>query len=158
MIGAEDIMALGQAMAQGLARAGTHRDAYLRAVVPFQLRRLARPHDRISALTAQLAPSVHDVLMGRRSVLAAAAASPDRDWVLIWGAEHAEPVRAGLEAAGWIPAGKRRWVTVGQLPPLALCWARLAAVAGKVGLDTFRASMAELEARGAVSPSGTGPG
>lgn len=137
-------LAMGAAMDAELAKLGDRRDAYLAAIGPLTLRALARPHAPLSRAITQLAPDVYAVLLERRSKLAAAAADPRRDTVKIWGAEHADSLAAELTAAGWVPTGRRRWLTVGQLPPLRRSLAGLAGVAGGVGADTFRAARRDL--------------
>lgn len=150
-IGPDAIWSMAHLMAEALAKVGAgRRDAYLRAVGPATLRHLARPHGWISKGAARFTPAVHDVLMVQRSKLAAAAADPARDWVLIWGAEHADPIGAALEAAGWALTGKRRWLTVGRVPPLWRTAADVIALAAGVGADTWRAERAKAQAQPTV--------
>jgi hypothetical protein len=122
------LIAMGRAADEALARYGSHRGRFLAVMLPLSLRQLARPHARLSKAMAATAPEVFAVLVGQRSKLAAALVNPGRDAVLIYGAEHADSIEAGLAAAGWERTGTRRWLTVGQLPPFWKSVAQLVAV------------------------------
>jgi hypothetical protein len=132
------VLTLGAAVAAGQARLGTHRERYEAVTTPLTLRALARPHARLSAAIASLGPPEFSaVQVAGRSKLAAAV-DPGRNTVIIYGAEHADTIDAELAAAGWARTGKCRWLTVGQLPPLARSMASVLAVAWGIGVDTFR--------------------
>lgn len=137
-IGPDAILAMGAAIAAAEARLGRWRDLFDQAAGPLVLRALARPHDQLSQAISRFAPDVYAVLLEHRSKLAAAAADPARDHVLVWGAEHAASIGEALAAAGWEPARKRRWLTVGQLPPYVVSVTQLAPAAAHVSLVTWR--------------------
>jgi hypothetical protein len=139
-IGADVILAMAAASDKALALYGPgRRDALAAAMVPLVLRRMALPH-RPDRTGARISPAIPAVLLEQRSAAAAAAADPARDTVMIWGAEHADSLGAGLAAGGWRQCAARRWLTVGQLPPLGRNLADLAAVMAGAAADAFRAA------------------
>jgi hypothetical protein len=140
--GADAILAMDLEIERSLARLGAHRAAHDATMTLLILRRLARPHDWIGQAWAKLAPAVHAVLVDQRSKAAAAGIDPARNTVLVYGAEHADGIAAALAEAGWAPTGRRRWLTIAVLPPLPRTLAGIAAVACRVGADTYRAEWA----------------
>lgn len=145
--GPDGIIAFGERHAAELAKTGRHAAAWQAVLFPRQWRRLARPHARLTRANAQLAPGLHDVLLQQRSRIAAAACDPARDWVVIWGAEHADQIAAALCEAGWQPAGQRRWLVAGRLPSYAQSLAAGWKVSRAVAADGIRAALAERNAQ-----------
>jgi hypothetical protein len=135
LAGPDVILDMGRAYAEGLARFGSHAADWEAACVPFTYRMLARPHAPLSAALAGFAPEVHDVLVGGRSRHAVRVLDPDRNSVIAWGSEHADTLHAALYGAGWRLTGKRRWLTVGQLPPYARSLAGLFTVAWRAAAE-----------------------
>lgn len=135
-IGPAAVLAVGRRYDEEMAMLGGRAGAYFKAITPLVYRHLAKPHD---LALAELAPALGVILLDKRSRLAADAADPDRDWVVVWGAEHADGIAAALEAAGWMPTGRRRWLTVGRLPAYARSRAGIVAVRWGVRLDMWRA-------------------
>jgi hypothetical protein len=145
--GADAILAMARDGDKALAKLGSRRGEYLTAMGPLILRRLARPHALLSQAIERFAPDVYAVLVQQRSKTAAAAVGPERDTVMIWGAEHADTIETELAAAGWALEGTRRWLNVGRLPPLTRSLADVFLVACRVGVDTFHAERARLASR-----------
>lgn len=142
LAGPESFDALGRAVNEATAKLGRHAEEYLAAMQPAFLRAHARRHAAVMRAFARQAPQVSPVLIGLRSKLAVEAAAPDRPWVLIWGAGHHESIAVELEDAGWVRRGRRRWLTVGDLPPAWLTIWRVAVVTRKAAVDIFRAAQA----------------
>ena len=133
--GAGNILAMGRQADDAMARFGSHRAAWENVTVPVVFRLLARPHDALSAAIARTAPDVYAVLVGGRSRRAAAAVDPAARTVIAWGSEHADTLHDALAGAGWALTGKRRWLTVGKLPPFARTIADVTAVAWRAGAE-----------------------
>jgi hypothetical protein len=134
-IGAGHILALGRRADDAMARFGRYRAGWENVTTPLVFRLLARPHDALTAAIARTAPDVYAELNGGRSRHAAAAVDPAADTVIAWGSEHADTIHDALTAAGWTPTGKRRWLTVGKLPPLARSMADVTVVAWRAASE-----------------------
>ena len=81
--------------------------------------------------------------------------------MIAWGSEHADTLHDALAGAGWALTGKRRWLTVGQLPPLARTMAGVIAVAWRAGAEQapgMTIGDALRQARADWRPAALGPG
>jgi hypothetical protein len=137
--GPDPILEMGRAVTLATDQLGDRADQYFKAMTPVIYRGMTRPHTRLSRTVTRLAPDLYSVLLEFRSALAVTAVRPERNAVMIYGAEHADSLNLGLVNAGWTFTGKRRWLNVGQLPPLHRTLADVFAVAIGTGVDAWRA-------------------
>jgi hypothetical protein len=132
--GTEPILEMGRIAAESTAKLGADCETrYMQAVAPVIYRRLARPHAWLTRVVTNLAPDLYSVLLEYRSKLAVRYIDPQRDAVMIYGAEHADTLDTALAEAGWMFTGRVRWLNVGQLPPLHTTIADVVAMAFEVG-------------------------
>jgi hypothetical protein len=137
--GPGSFLEMGKAAARAADELGDRAGQYTRTMAPVIYRGLTRPHAGLSKAVTRLSPDLYSVLLEYRSAMAVAAAVPGHDAVMVYGAEHADTLNLGLVNAGWTFTGKRRWLNVGQLPPLHRTLADVVSLAIGMGADAYRA-------------------